>query len=61
VVGITFLALLIFIYMPMEVVHPSIEISAELDQVAQTLAMSGAALLVGGAQARKATHIFVLG
>jgi uncharacterized membrane protein len=53
VVGITFFALLIFIYMPMEIVHPSIEISGELDQVAQTLAMSGAALLVAGAQARK--------
>jgi hypothetical protein len=53
VVGITFFVLLIFIYMPMEIVHPSIEISGELDQVAQTLAMSGAALLVAGAQRRK--------
>jgi uncharacterized membrane protein len=53
VVGITFFVLLIFIYMPMEFVHPSIEISGELDQVAQTLAMSGAALLVAGAQRRK--------
>jgi hypothetical protein len=42
--------------MPMEIVHPSIEISAELDQVAQTLAMSGAALLVAGAQAGKAAR-----
>jgi uncharacterized membrane protein YphA (DoxX/SURF4 family) len=61
VVGITFLVLLIFIYMPMEIVHPSIEISAELDQVAQTLAMSGAALLVAGAQAGKAARAVIPG
>ena len=47
--GITYLLLLLFIYMPMEIVHPSIEISGELDYVADTLAMSGAALLVAGA------------
>jgi uncharacterized membrane protein YphA (DoxX/SURF4 family) len=52
-VGIASFVLLIFIYMPMEIVHPSIEISGELDQVAQTLAMSGAALLVAGAQAKE--------
>lgn len=53
VVGIAFFVLLIVLYMPMEIVHPSIEISGELDQVAQTLAMSGAALLVAGAQKRR--------
>jgi hypothetical protein len=44
--GIAFFALTIFFYLPMEIVHPSIEISGELDQLAQALAMSGAALLV---------------
>lgn len=53
VVGIWFFVLLLGIYLPMEVVHPSIEISGELDQVAQTLAMCGAALLVAGAQKSK--------
>ncbi|MGA2848836.1 MAG: hypothetical protein ABSE46_07565 [Terracidiphilus sp.] len=48
VVGIALFALLIFFYLPMEVVHPSIEISGELDQLAQALGMSGAALLVAG-------------
>ena len=48
VAGMVFFALTIFFYLPMEVVHPSIEISGELDQLAQALAMSGAALLVSG-------------
>ena len=48
VAGIAFFALTFFFYVPMEIVHPSIEISGELDQVAQALAMSGAALLVAG-------------
>ena len=48
VAGIAFFALTIFFYLPMEVVHPSIEISGELDQLAQALGMSGAALLVAG-------------
>jgi uncharacterized membrane protein len=47
--GITYLVLVIFIYMPMEIVHPSNEISGELDYVVDTLVMSGAALLVAGA------------
>jgi len=51
--GVLFLVLVLFIYMPMEIVHPSIEISGELDYVADTLAMSGAALLVAGALKRK--------
>jgi len=46
VLGIAFFVLVIFIYLPMEIVHPSIAISGELDYVADTLAMSGAALLV---------------
>ncbi|MGA2649931.1 MAG: hypothetical protein ABSF28_05395 [Terracidiphilus sp.] len=50
VAGIAFFALVVFFYLPMEVVHPSIEISGELDQLAQALAMSGAALLVAGAE-----------
>ncbi len=51
--GITFLVLVIFIYMPMEIVHPSIDISGELDYAADTLAMSGAALLVAGAASQE--------
>jgi uncharacterized membrane protein YphA (DoxX/SURF4 family) len=50
VAGIAFFALTIFFYLPMEVVHPSIEISGELDQLAQALGMSGAALLVAGTE-----------
>jgi uncharacterized membrane protein YphA (DoxX/SURF4 family) len=48
VAGTAFFALTIFFYLPMEIVHPSIEISGELDQLAQALGMSGAALLVAG-------------
>jgi uncharacterized membrane protein len=57
VAGIAFFVLAIGIYMPMEIVHPSFEISGELDQLAQTLGMSGAALLVAGAGARKAVLV----
>jgi hypothetical protein len=38
----------------MEIVHPSIEISGELDYVADTLAVAGAALLIAGAHTRSA-------
>jgi len=54
--GVAFLLLVVFIYVPMEIVHPSIEISGELDHVAEKLAMSGAALFVAGAIARKTAH-----
>lgn len=47
--GIVYLVLTIFVYLPMEVIHPSNEISGELDYVADTLAMGGAALLVAAA------------
>jgi hypothetical protein len=47
--GVMFVVLVVFIYLPMEILHPSIVISGELDYVADTLAMSGAALLVAGA------------
>jgi uncharacterized membrane protein len=47
--GAAFLVLVVLIYLPMEIVHPSIAISGELDYVADTLAMSGAALLVARA------------
>jgi hypothetical protein len=43
--GIAFLVFVIFICLPMEIVHPSIAISGELDYVADTLAMSGATRL----------------
>jgi uncharacterized membrane protein YphA (DoxX/SURF4 family) len=49
VVGVAYLLLVVCIYLPMEFVHPSTEISGELDYIADTLAMSGAALLVAGA------------
>ena len=48
--GIVYLLLLLSIYIPMEVAYPSIAISGELDYVADTLGMSGAALLVANAQ-----------
>ena len=48
-VGIAYLVLVAFVYMPMEFAHPSIEISGELDYVADTLAVGGAAFLVAGA------------
>jgi uncharacterized membrane protein len=52
--GVAYLVLVICIYMPMEIVHPSIEISGELDYVADTLAVAGAALLIAGAHTRSA-------
>jgi hypothetical protein len=51
--GGAFLALTVLIYLPMEIIHPSIAISGELDYVADTLAMSGAALLVVWAMVEK--------
>ena len=48
IIGISYLFLVILVYMPMEVVHPSIAISGELDYVADTLIFTGAALLVAG-------------
>jgi uncharacterized membrane protein len=51
--GGAFLLLVIVIYLPMEIVHPSIEISGELDHVAEKLAMSGAALFVAGSISRR--------
>lgn len=47
-VGVLYLLLVAFVYMPMEIAHPSVEISGELDFVASTLAVGGAALLVAG-------------
>lgn len=61
IVGIAFLVLTIGIYLPREIMHPSIEISGELDYVAQTLAMSGAALLVAGAQKHKKAGLVLVG
>jgi uncharacterized membrane protein len=54
--GAAFLVLVVLIYLPMEIVHPSIAISGELDYVADTLAMSGASLLVARAVAVKNAH-----
>jgi uncharacterized membrane protein YphA (DoxX/SURF4 family) len=48
-VGVLYVVLVAFVYMPMEIAHPSVEISGELDFVANTLAVGGAALLVAGA------------
>jgi uncharacterized membrane protein len=47
-VSIAYLFLVAFVYLPMEFVHPSIEISGELDYLVNTLAVGGAALLVAG-------------
>jgi len=58
-VGIAYLVLVAFVYMPMEFAHPSIEISGELDYVADTLAVGGAAFLVAGAIQTKATATLV--
>jgi hypothetical protein len=46
---VLYVVLVAFVYMPMEIAHPSVEISGELDFVANTLAVGGAALLVAGA------------
>ena len=47
-VGVLYVLLVAFVYMPMEIAHPSVEISGELDFVVNTLAVGGAALLVAG-------------
>jgi len=47
-VSIAYLLLVAFVYLPMEFVHPSVEISGELDYLVNTLAVGGAALLVAG-------------
>jgi uncharacterized membrane protein len=54
--GVAFLLLVVCIYTPREIVHPSVEISGELDDLVDTLAMGGAALFVAGAMARKAVQ-----
>jgi uncharacterized membrane protein YphA (DoxX/SURF4 family) len=51
IVGMSYLFLVILVYMPMEVVHPSIAISGELDYVADTLIFAGAALMIAGSLA----------
>lgn len=48
-VGVLYLLLVVFVYMAMEIAHPSVEISGELDFLVNTLAVGGAALLVAGA------------
>jgi uncharacterized membrane protein YphA (DoxX/SURF4 family) len=45
-VGFAYVLLVVFVYIPMEIVHPSVDVSGELDYVANTLAVGGAALLV---------------
>jgi uncharacterized membrane protein len=54
-VGVTYFLLVVFVYMPLEIAHPSVEISGELDFVANTLAVGGAALLVAGSMAKGAS------
>jgi uncharacterized membrane protein len=53
VLGLLFLALVLFIYLPMEILHPSTAISGELDYVADTLIFSGAALFIAENLGRK--------
>jgi uncharacterized membrane protein len=48
-VGVLYVVLVAFVYLPMEIAHPSVEISGELDFLVNTLAVGGAALLVAGA------------
>jgi uncharacterized membrane protein len=48
-VGVLYLLLVVFVYMPMEIAHPSVEISGELDFLVNTLAVGGSALLVAAA------------
>lgn len=47
--GIVLLLLVWFVYLPMEIAHPSAEISGELDYLVDTLALSGSALLIAEA------------
>ncbi|HEX8816386.1 MAG TPA: hypothetical protein VF753_12870 [Terriglobales bacterium] len=46
IIGITYLVLVLVIYIPMELIHPSVAISGELDFVTDTLIFAGAALFV---------------
>jgi len=45
-IGIVYILLVLLVYLPMEIVQPSIAISGALDYVADTLAVGGAALFV---------------
>jgi uncharacterized membrane protein YphA (DoxX/SURF4 family) len=53
--GVAYLGLVVFVYLPMEFAHPSIAISGELDELMDTLVMSGAALLLAGAIKERST------
>ena len=47
--GITVLLLVWFVYLPMEIAHPSAVISGALDYLVDTLALSGSALMIAAA------------
>ncbi len=53
VLGVLYLFLTASVYLPMEILHPSIAISGTLDYVADTLAFSGAAFFIAGSVAAK--------
>jgi uncharacterized membrane protein len=48
VLGVLYFALTVIVYLPQEILHPSIAISGTLDYVADTLAFSGAAFFIAG-------------
>lgn len=48
VLGVLYFVLTMIVYMPMEVLHPSIAISGTLDYVADTLSFAGAAFFIAG-------------
>lgn len=52
-VGLAYVLLVLFVYIPIEFAHPSVDVSGELDFVANTLAVGGAALLVAGTIAKR--------
>jgi uncharacterized membrane protein len=48
VLGVLYFALTVIVYLPQEILHPSIAISGTLDYVADTLSFSGAAFFIAG-------------
>lgn len=56
-VGLAYVLLVVFVYIPIEIAHPSVDVSGELDFVASTLAVGGAALLVAASIAGRASGL----
>lgn len=51
VLGVLYFVLTLIVYLPMEILHPSIAISGTLDYVADTLSFAGAAFFIAGSVA----------